>query len=61
MALQDWTNDQLQQAWAQGFEDRVKSGKAKGQIKLKAIRFCDKVLQEAQRRGVALVTPSQYQ
>lgn len=59
--LTRWTDAQLQKAWETGFENRVKSGSSKGQIKLKTIHFCDEVLREAELRGLRLITPAEYQ
>ncbi len=59
--MKNFTNEQLQSFWEQGFENRVKSGERKGQIKIKTIRFMDKVLAEASRRYFKLVTPAKYQ
>lgn len=59
--MKSYSNDQLQAFWEKGFEDRVKSGKAKGQIRIRTIKFSTKVLAEATRRGITLVTPAKYQ
>lgn len=56
-----WTDAMLQVVWERGFEDRVKTGRNKGQIKMRAIKFGDAVLTEAERRGVRLQTPAKYQ
>jgi len=56
-----WTDAMLQVVWERGFADRVKTGRNKGQIKMRAIKFGDLLLAEASRRGVQLQTPVRYQ
>lgn len=58
--LKRYTYEMLQKAWEDCFEQRVKSGPNKGCITIKATKFGDKILDEANQRGVKLETPSKY-
>jgi hypothetical protein len=59
--LSHWTDSQLQIGWERGFEDRVKSGKNKGQITLRAAKLGDAILAESEKRGFRVNTPARFQ
>jgi hypothetical protein len=59
--LSHWTDEQLQKGWEAGFESRVKSGRYKGCITVRAARLGDAIIAEAGRRGFRLTTPAKYE
>ena len=59
--LSRWTDDQLQAGWNHGFECRVKSGRNKGCITLRQALLGSAILAEADRRGLRINTPTEYQ
>ena len=59
--LKHWSNEQLQRGWEQGFECRVKTGRYKGCITVKAATLGDAILWEASTRGLSIITPKKYQ
>lgn len=54
-----WSNQALQTAWAQGFDDRVTTGPSKGCLRMVSLALIERVLTEAQRRGLPLQVPSE--